>query len=49
MDFAQKACPGSNFPSDQFKALVEKIYTRWENPQAQDELLLYKQKQYIYV
>lgn len=48
---ANKACPGSNFPYDKFKTLVDTIYTQWskKDSKAQDELALYAQKQYLFV
>ena len=50
MDIANKACPGSNFPFSKFKTLVENVHEKWEkSQQSQEELLVYKQKQFIYV
>jgi len=45
-----KACPGSNFPEDKFKKLVEVFHNKWQqSAKARDELTIYKQKQYLYV
>lgn len=42
------ACPGSNFPHTAFEELVKSCFDRWKTPEAQAELVLYKQKQYIF-
>lgn len=45
-----KACPGSNFPYDKFKTLVDQIYNHWQtSPEANEKLELFSQKQYLYV
>lgn len=47
---SNKTCPGSNFPYDSFKELVETVYNRWRaDPAAAEELAVWKQKQYLYV
>ena len=47
---AAKACPGSNFPYDRFKKLVETTHARWEKSEkAQEELELFSHKQYLFV
>lgn len=42
------ACAGSNFPYAAFEALVRHCYDAWNSHEAQTELVLYRQKQYIY-
>jgi len=45
-----KTCPGSDFPYEQFRKLIEFYFTSWEqSTEAQQELLLYRQKQYLFV
>jgi hypothetical protein len=45
-----KTCPGTNFPYDRFRKLVDSIYVQWDkSTAAKEELALYKQKQYLYV
>jgi len=47
---AAKACPGSNFPYDEFQEQVTTLYEKWESmPQAQEELAQYKKKPYLYI
>ncbi len=47
---SNKTCPGSNFPYDSFKELIETIYNRWRaDPAAEEELAVWEQKQYLYV
>jgi hypothetical protein len=41
-------CPGSNFPYEEFENKVSFYYTKWEKPQAQEQIALFKQKPYIY-
>jgi N-acetyl-anhydromuramyl-L-alanine amidase AmpD len=41
-------CPGSNFPHAEFKDKVSFYYQKWENPQAQQQIALFKQKPFIY-
>ncbi len=41
-------CPGSNFPHTEFKDKVTFYYQKWENPQAQQQIALFKQKPFIY-
>lgn len=45
---ASTACPGSNFPYEEFEKLVGEFYTEWAKPQAQQELDQYKKKPFIY-
>ncbi len=47
---SEKTCPGSNFPYDSFKELVETVYNRWSaDSAAEEELEVWKKKQYLYV
>lgn len=47
---SDKTCPGSNFPYDPFKQLVETIYERWRaDPAATEELAVWEHKQYLYI
>ena len=47
---AVKACPGSNFPYDEFQKQVTTLYEKWKSlPQAQEELAHYEKKPYLYV
>jgi len=47
---AQKACPGSQFPSDAFHRLVETYLRNWKaSDQARRELDVFRTKPYIYV
>jgi len=46
---ASKACPGSNFPYDQFKQLVTFYRQRWEHaPSALAAIAAFKLKPYLY-
>jgi hypothetical protein len=47
---ATKACPGSNFPYDEFKRKVEHYRKQWEKSGAiQDRIEAFKLKPYLYV
>ncbi len=47
---SDKTCPGSNFPYDAFKDLVEAVYERWSaDPAAEEELEVWTKKQYLYI
>ncbi len=48
-DISNKACPGSNFPYENYKKLVESIYNQWgTSSEAQEKINLFSQKQYLY-
>ena len=47
---ASKACPGSNFPYEEFKKLVDFYRKRWEQSAAvQERVAAFKLKPYVYV
>lgn len=42
---AQKACPGSNFPNDDFKEMIERYFTEWKDDEGfKTALNAFKQK-----
>jgi hypothetical protein len=47
---ASKACPGSQFPYDEFQRLVEHFHDRWSRSDAvQERIAAFKLKPYLYV
>lgn len=49
-DIADKACPGSQFPDDEFKKWIAYYRNRWEtSPAIKERIELFKQKPYLYV
>ena len=47
---ASKACPGSNFPYDEFKRWIEFYRQKWEKSDlAQEKIEAFKLKPYLYV
>jgi hypothetical protein len=44
------ACPGSNFPFDQFEQLIRFYRQKWsDSPEAKEEIKVFKKKPYLYV
>lgn len=49
-DIADKACPGSRFPDDEFRKWIAYYRNRWEkSPAVKERIELFKQKPYLYV
>ena len=49
-DIADKACPGSQFPYDEFRKWIAYYRNRWEtSPAIRERIELFKQRPYLYV